>query len=225
MTRNGISTIHRAKKMEQFSKGEKCFSYFQEKETIRRIAFFLSFSFLFSIHENNEKSVYKKTKQSFADEKYRSKGIENYSKFSWDTMTCVHAKKETKKKYWKNTRERERKERKERRRGKNWREKKLNVSPSAYKHDRSSGFSVSVLIPAWHTPYGIVFISGRPFCVLLRPFVNGRNRPVLHFTCRVCHAALLDRKEDRQKSGIVGQANYNDNWKSISIDSGESPSR
>lgn len=103
--------------------------------------------------------------------------------------------------------------------------KKLNVSPSAYKHDRSSGFSVSVLIPAWHTPYGIVFISGRPFCVLLRPFVNGRNRPVLHFTCRVCHAALLDRKEDRQKSGIVGQANYNDNWKSISIDSGESPSR
>lgn len=221
MTRNGISTIHRAKKMEQFSKGEKCFSYFQEKETIRRIAFFLSFSFLFSIHENNEKSVYKKTKQSFADEKYRSKGIENYSKFSWDAMTCVHAKK---KKYWKNTRERER-EKKERRRGKNWREKKLNVSPSAYKHDRSSGFSVSVLIPAWHTPYGIVFISGRPFCVLLRPFVNGRNRPVLHFTCRVCHAALLDRKEDRQKSGIVGQANYNDNWKSISIDSGESPSR
>lgn len=151
-----------------------------------------------------------------------SKIIRNSREMRW--RTCTQKKKP--KKNIEKTREKEREE--------GWRKgggekiggkKKLNVSPSAYKHDRSSGFSVSVLIPAWHTPYGIVFISGRPFCVLLRPFVNGRNRPVLHFTCRVCHAALLDRKEDRQKSGIVGQANYNDNWKSISIHSGESPSR
>lgn len=40
--------------------------------------------------------------------------------------------------------------------------------------------------------------------MLLRPFVTGRNRPVLHFTCRACHATLLVQwvKEDRQKSGI-----------------------
>lgn len=83
----------------------------------------------------------------------------------------------------------------------NW-VKKLNVSPFACKHDRSSGFLYRFWY--WRTPCGIVFISGRPFCVLLQPFVTGRNRPVLHFTCRACHATLLVQwvKEDRQKSGI-----------------------
>ena len=212
--------------MEQFSKGEECISHFQKKEKIRRIAFFLLFSFLFSIHGRIMRNPYTKKRNNRLLTKNIgqkvSKIIRNSREMRWRACT---KKKKNIGKIRERERERERKERKERRRGKNWREKKLNVSPSAYKHDRSSGFSVSVLIPAWHTPYGIVFISGRPFCVLLRPFVNGRNRPVLHFTCRVCHAALLDRKEDRQKSGIVGQANYNDNWKSISIDSGESPSR
>lgn len=201
MTRNGISTIHRAKKMEQFSKGEECFSDFQEKEKIRRIAFFLSFSFLFSIYGRIMRNPYTKNETIVC---WRKILVERYRKLleilvRYDDVRA-RKKRNQKKILEKHERKRERKdEGKEKR--KNWREKKLNVSPSAYKHDRSSGFSVSVLIPAWHTPYGIVFISGRPFCVLLRPFVNGRNRPVLHFTCRVCHAALLDRKERPSEVG------------------------
>ena len=211
--------------MEQFSKGEECISHFQKKEKIRRIAFFLLFSFLFSIHGRIMRNPYTKKRNNRLLMRNIGQKVSKITRNSREIRWHACTQKKKPKKNIEKTGEKEREERKERRRGKNWREKKLNVSPSAYKHDRSSGFSVSVLIPAWHTPYGIVFISGRPFCVLLRPFVNGRNRPVLHFTCRVCHAALLDRKEDRQKSGIVGQANYNDNWKSISIDSGESPSR
>lgn len=142
----------------------------------------------------------------------KTKSMENYSKISREIYDDARAKK----KYRKNG------GRWERERG-NW-VKKLNVSPFACKHDRSSGFLYRFWY--WRTPCGIVFISGRPFCVLLRPFVTGRNRPVLHFTCRACHATLLVQwvKEDRQKSGISARQiititgnRYRSGWETLLV--------
>lgn len=167
-------------------------------------------------------------KQSFADvsdEKYgRSKNLEKrkVSKITRKFLvryTTTRAQKRNIGKTGEDEREREREGRG------NW-IKKLNVSPFACKHDRSSGFLYRFWY--WRTPCGIVFISGRPFCVLLRPFVTGRNRPVLHFTCRACHATLLVQwvKEDRQKSGISARQiititgnRYRSGWESPSCSS------
>lgn len=163
-------------------------------------------------------------KQSFADvsdEKYgRSKNLEKRKVWKITRKflvryTTTRAQKRNIGKTGEDEREREG-------RG-NW-VKKLNVSPFACKHDRSSGFLYRFWY--WRTPCGIVFISGRPFCVLLRPFVTGRNRPVLHFTCRACHATLLVQwvKEDRQKSGISARQiititgnRYRSGWETLLV--------
>lgn len=120
--------------MEQFSKGEECISHFQKKEKIRRIAFFLLFSFLFSIHGRIMRNPYTKKRNNRLLMRNIGQKVSKITRNSREIRWHACTQKKKPKKNIEKTRERER-GRKGRKGGgeKIGGKKKLNVSPSAYK--------------------------------------------------------------------------------------------